>query len=691
MEPQSSQSIPSSFLEALDQIELYLSSNLHLPIPEVYPRDNNSRFKIVIKLLSGLNPSIVIEQLPKILVSLEDPENYPMVLELLIRVIAEGPEEIFEILILSTKNEKIKKNCLSLFKELIEKGNFKGLHRVIHILSGVMNDDDKETAQFARDIGRKIRDNIFRTVPPVKGTESNGLVFGVVPPQLFEEFNGSDNRKVKLVALKSIEEILCNLSDCAVLKPFESEILNLLKEVLMDPHRASVGSGLRICVSLCAAGFNFTKLSTVLRSKLADPTIPYRKSAFKVLLHTISLSPSLPAELLLDLQHENWHVREETINLYIGGALKGLKYENIDLIPVLAKLLDDDKSKIRQVTEEAFAVLAKFYGETEILNKLQPIVDDLEMARLKSRFEIESVAYIENGVIVFPKTIPTSAPINYVAESITPTSSTQFLAKFVGMSFSPTPTSTQEFKFTENTSIVTPIPRYKSLTNEKKEVSSLFRENQSKILQDIEGQSMLRQSSEFLKPPLPKRTPSKTNLPSFSKEEFKKSMIDKTYMNWEELGDLKNPLEDFTRVSLITEDNWEKQFEAVDIYRRLIKNHKDLITVQNSHKIMIDLVKWGDSLRSALSKNSLLAIGEFCVNCPRVLDSDIESMLNLLLRKSTDTNIFIVEVAIESLIQCVSNCNLSKLIPCILSNIASAKSGNLKSKLALCCKCVRFK
>ena len=688
MEPQSN---PSSFLEALDQIELYLSNNLHLPIPEVYPRENSSRFKIVIRLLSGLNPSIVIEQLSKILVSLEDPENYSMVLELLMRVVPDSPEEVFEVLIQSTKNEKIKKNCLSLFKELIEKGNFKGMHRIIHILSLIMNDDDKETAQFARDVGRKIRDNIFRTAPPVKGIELNGLIFGVVPPQLFQEFTDTDNKKVKLVALKSIEEILCNLSDHSMLRPFESELLNMLKEVLMDPNRASVGSGLRICVSLCSAGFNFTKLSTVLRSKLADPTIPYRKSAFKVLLHTISLSPSLPAELLPDLQHENWHVREETINLYTGGALKGLKYEDIDLIPVLAKLLDDDKSKIRQVTEEAFAVLSKVYGENEILNRLQPMVDDLEMARLRSRFEIGAVACIENGVLVFPKTIPTSAPVIYVSESITPTSSTQFLAKFAGMSFSPTPTSTQEFKFTDNTSIATPMPRSTSLSSQKKEVSSIFRGNQSKVLQDIEGQSMLRQSSEFLKPPLPKRTPSKRNLPSFSKEEFKKSMIDKTYTNWEELDSLKSPLEDFTRVSLITEDNWEKQFEAVDVYRRLIKNHKDLITVQNSHKIMIDLVKWGDSLRSALCKNALLAIGEFCVNAPRVLDSDIESMLNLLLRKSTDTNVFIVEVANESLVQCVSNCNLSKLIPCVLSNIASAKSGSLKSKLALCCKCVSFK
>ena len=680
--------------EALDKIELYLSGSLHLNIPQSYPKEDSSRISIVIKLLNGLDRSIILELLPLILIFLEDQSNPGLqtsIFDLLVKIISEDPEDIFEVLIKSTKNPKIKKNSLELFKELIEKGNIKGLHRVMHSLAEVINDADKETAQFARNIGRRIRDTIFRTSPPTKLANSNGLIFGIIPPQLFEEFSSTDNQKTRLVALKSIEEILCNIPDTEVLLPYESEIIKMLNEVLMDSNKSFVGSGLRISVTLCKSSLNFTKLCHVLRSKLAESAIPYRKSAFKVLLSTFPKNPNLGQELITGLVNENWHVREETVNLYIGGLLKGIKFEGLELVPALAKLLDDEKSKIRQVTQEALAVIGKLSGYEALISQLQPIVDELELSRLRARFEIEEIARIENNLIVFPKTVPTTAPIACISGSLSPTASSTFQSKFNGTSYSPTPTSIQEFKLSQLPSAIYPIPRSSSVN--KSEIWSIFATSEIdkasvKVLNDPHDKSLLRQSSDFLKPPLPKRTVSGKKLPSVQREESKRSIVDKTYTNWADLELLTDPLEELMRVNVILEDNWEKQFEAADLYRRVVKFHKEALSSQLTHKIVADLVKWGDSLRSALSKNAVIALGEFCQNIPKSLDAEVESILTLLLRKSTDTNIFLAESATDSLTHCVTYCSISRVIPCILLNISTAKSGPVKSKLALCCKSV---
>jgi hypothetical protein len=680
-----------SISEALDQVELYLSSSLHLNIPSTYPKEDSSRIMTVLKLLKGLDRTIIIEQLPLVLIFLEDKSFSTPIFELLILILNDDPEEIFEALIKSTKNEKIKKNCLEMFKELVEKGNVKGLHRVMHSLAEVINDADKETAVFARSIGRRIRDSIFRTSPPIRLANENGFIFGIIPPQLFLEFSTTDNQKTRLVALKSIEEILCNMPDFETLLPYESELMKMLNQVLMETNKSFVGAGLRIAVTLCKSTLNFTKLFPVLRTKLADSAIPYRKSAFKVILQVLTKSPELLKDLVSGLANENWHVREETLNLFISAGLKGLKFEGIDLIPSLARLLDDEKSKIRQVTEEAFAVFGKLFGQDQLISQLQPIVDDLELSRLKARFEVEEIARLENNLIVFPKTIPTTAPSSLVQGSMSPTASSTFLSKFNGTSYSPTPTSTQEFKFNSVPSTISSIPRSSSVN--KSDFSSIFaisaiEKASLKVLNDPVDKSLLKQSSEFLKPPLPKRTPSSNRLPSLQIEETKKSIIDKTYTNWTELEKISNPSEELQKYTSLEEDNWEKQFEAADFYRRVVKFHKEILDSQITHKLVSDLVKWGDSLRSALSKNSIIALGEFCTNLNKFLDPEVESVLTLLLRKSSDTNVFIVEAATEALSKCVSGCSLARVIPCLLTNISAAKSSSVKRTLALCCKCV---
>jgi hypothetical protein len=49
-----------------------------------------------------------------------------------------------------------------------------------------------------------------------------------------------------------------------------------------------------------------------------------------------------------------------------------------------------------------------------------------------------------------------------------------------------------------------------------------------------------------------------------------------------------------------------------------------------------------------------------------MVDSDADPVLTLLLRKSVDTNSFISETAVESLLLCVNSCNLNRIAQSLL-------------------------
>jgi hypothetical protein len=79
-------------------------------------------------------------------------------------------------------------------------------------------------------------------------------------------------------------------------------------------------------------------------------------------------------------------------------------------------------------------------------------------------------------------------------------------------------------------------------------------------------------------------------------------------------------------------------------------------------QICKDIVKAVDSLRSQVSKNACLCISTmFSELSPRDLDSHIETLMPILLKRSTDTNQFISQEAEKSLIAIVNNCTETRV------------------------------
>ena len=692
----------------LEEIEKHLYDNLMLRIPNDTATDPDTRREKIFKVVHGLERSCTLELLPTILLLLEDPKAYAPILDLLKSLVAVEPEETLAIIASSAQKDRIKKQCLHCLKELLEITKIQPSHKVMFSLAGVLNDTDKEAAALAREIGRKIRDTIFRAVPP-KNEEKPGLIYGIFPKALFSDFYESGDKKIKLSAVKSIEEIVCNMPDPSFLADYQLELIHFLTELLNDTMRGFVNSGFRMLVHLSKSEqININKLIPIVRTYLGDSSINVRKASFTILLHSLKRQENLAVDLLPGLDNENWHIREETINLFLGGMLSGLDFKSLDLPHRLAKLLDDEKSKVRHLTIETFAVIAKIQGREHIETILKPLVDALAFKNISDRFEIPVIASLANDAIQIPRILPSSAPtmsssrphkllLHPISQNLDPLSMDNFsipastITQDFGSKIFNSPTSTQDFS-SKIFNIPSPMmtQEFNSTISRGPRSSSL----NCKII-DSHSPMILKQSSDFIKPPLPSKQNAR-RLPKIKVEDrnttevmgVTSTFIDKSYIEWTKLEPIDNPQEELNKFMSSTDTNWEVQFEFTSILRKLNKYHKSLLNAQNIHRILLELLKWGDSLRSSLSKSSLLALGEFCREIPKLLDQDIESILNLLLRKSVDTNLFISDAGMDSLVLCVTHCSLSRLIPSILANAAQAKSGLLKSRVAYCTKFV---
>jgi hypothetical protein len=101
------------------------------------------------------------------------------------------------------------------------------------------------------------------------------------------------------------------------------------------------------------------------------------------------------------------------------------------------------------------------------------------------------------------------------------------------------------------------------------------------------------------------------------------------------------------------------------------------------HTIILDVVKLIESLRSGLSKNSLILIGEVANKMGKQTDSELFTILPSVMKKSIDTNLFLSEEAEQTLVKLVANCNENKIVSSLIhySNI-NKKSAVANTKIA---------
>ncbi|KAF4138297.1 CLASP N terminal, partial [Phytophthora infestans] len=134
-------------------------------------------------------------------------------------------------------------------------------------------------------------------------------------------------------------------------------------------------------------------------------------------------------------------------------------------------------------------------------------------------------------------------------------------------------------------------------------------------------------------------------------------------------------------LSQLQSDDWEANFEALSTVRRLALHHASVIDAVKVHTIISGIMKQVSNLRSSVSKNALMALESMCAAFSRAMDSEVESIVPVLLKRCADSNAFVCESAAASLRAVVLKCTTSRVVSALTSR-ASSKAAPIRREVA---------
>jgi hypothetical protein len=158
--------------------------------------------------------------------------------------------------------------------------------------------------------------------------------------------------------------------------------------------------------------------------------------------------------------------------------------------------------------------------------------------------------------------------------------------------------------------------------------------------------------------------------------------VEAKYLSKDELTPFVNVKHEWSQAiaALPNKDDWAAQFDACNALRRAIVHHPELISPTS---LLEDLLPIADSLRSSLAKNALITLEEMFAIKGKQMESQLEKIGPLLLKKSGDTNVFISAQGQNTLKAMVNHSSESK----VLNSVApyfSSKNAGIKSQVAAC-------
>ena len=132
-------------------------------------------------------------------------------------------------------------------------------------------------------------------------------------------------------------------------------------------------------------------------------------------------------------------------------------------------------------------------------------------------------------------------------------------------------------------------------------------------------------------------------------------------------------------LDLVSSPDWNIQFEACNIVRRVCKFHQQLVVQSGAtlHSLVKQLCKLADSLRSSLSKIALITIRDMFENLKRCMETYMDPLMKILLKKVADTSVFISEEAHAALIAMTVNCSDKKVLNLLLTQSSKSTSCRL--------------
>ncbi len=142
------------------------------------------------------------------------------------------------------------------------------------------------------------------------------------------------------------------------------------------------------------------------------------------------------------------------------------------------------------------------------------------------------------------------------------------------------------------------------------------------------------------------------------------------YLDASEIEPSTNPTKEFNKAMLgLDTQDWPEIFNTLNSIRRIALHHRSLITNSGSlHSIIVGVLRQVDNLRSAVAKNAILTINDLFLGLNTVMDSEVLTIVNSVVKRCGDSSNFLGEVAENAILQMIDSVNSLRALHALISN-----------------------
>ena len=142
------------------------------------------------------------------------------------------------------------------------------------------------------------------------------------------------------------------------------------------------------------------------------------------------------------------------------------------------------------------------------------------------------------------------------------------------------------------------------------------------------------------------------------------------YLDASEIEPSTNPTKEFNKAMLgLDTQDWPEIFNTLNSIRRIALHHRSLITNSGSlHSIIVGVLRQVDNLRSAVAKNAILTINDLFLGLNTVMDSEVVTIVNSVVKRCGDSSNFLGEVAENAILQMIDSVSSLRALHGLISN-----------------------
>lgn len=156
------------------------------------------------------------------------------------------------------------------------------------------------------------------------------------------------------------------------------------------------------------------------------------------------------------------------------------------------------------------------------------------------------------------------------------------------------------------------------------------------------------------------------------------------YLEQQELTPVANAKQEAATIvgKISRTDDWAVNFDALSITRRLAA-HSPGVLEDKIHAVVAAILTQVLNLRSAVSKNALLALESMCSAFGRGMDGEVDAIVPLLLKRSADSNQFVCESASSALASVSRHCSSLRVVSALSTHLTS-RAVPIRREVARC-------